>query len=36
MILQIITHTPVWVWALLALLVGFGYQQNMAHSVAYS
>ena len=33
MILQIITHTPVWVWALLALLVGFGYQQTKSRTV---
>ena len=34
MILQIITHTPVWVWALLALLVGFGYQQTKSRTVS--
>jgi hypothetical protein len=28
MILQIITRTPVWVWALLALLIGLGYHQS--------
>lgn len=28
MITQIITRTPVWVWALLALLIWLGYQQT--------
>jgi hypothetical protein len=28
MISQIITRTPIWVWALLALLIGLGYQQS--------
>jgi hypothetical protein len=33
MIYQIITHTPVWVWALLALLVGLGYSQSKARNI---
>lgn len=33
MILQIITRTPVWVWALLALLIGLGYQQTKSRTV---
>jgi hypothetical protein len=33
MIFQIITHTPIWVWALLALLVYFGYQQTKSRTI---
>jgi hypothetical protein len=33
MIYQIITHTPIWVWALLALLVYFGYQQTKSRTI---
>jgi hypothetical protein len=33
MITQIITRTPIWVWALLALLVYFGYQQSKSRTI---
>lgn len=33
MIYQIITRTPVWVWALLALLIWLGYQQTKSHTI---
>jgi hypothetical protein len=33
MIFQIITRTPVWVWALLALLIGLGYHQTKSRTI---
>jgi hypothetical protein len=33
MIFQIITRTPFWVWALLALLIWLGYQQTKSQSM---
>lgn len=33
MIFQIITRTPIWVWALLAVLVYFGYQQTKSRVI---
>lgn len=36
MLIEIVRHTPVWVWAVLVLLIALGLQQSRPHTVSAS